>query len=118
MLLFGKRLKELRIKKGLTQKQLGDIISVTKVSICCYEKGTRTPTIDTLIDLANVFNVEYGYFLGGDNYIAADDAPGYGISMSKEEINFVLELRKHTDIYQTLMLEPKRSITMMEKKMR
>ena len=62
MLLFGKRLKELRLAAGLTQQQLGDMINVTKVSICCYEKGTSTPTLDTLIDLANTFHVDYSDF--------------------------------------------------------
>lgn len=43
MILFSKRLKEKRKEMGFTQKQLGDMIGVTKVSICCYENGTRTP---------------------------------------------------------------------------
>ena len=32
----GKRLKELRKAKGLTQTELGDILGVSKSSICCY----------------------------------------------------------------------------------
>ena len=43
MLLFGSRLKKLRQKAGMTQSELGEKVNVTKVSICCYEKGTRTP---------------------------------------------------------------------------
>ena len=53
MILFAKRLKEKRKEMGFTQKQLGEMIGVTKVSICCYENGTRTPTLDTLIDFKN-----------------------------------------------------------------
>ena len=49
MILFSKRLKELRQKAGLTQSELGKMVGVTKVSICCYENGTRTPTLDTLV---------------------------------------------------------------------
>ena len=52
----GERLKELRTNMGLTQKQLGDLVNVTKVSICGYEKSNRTPNIETLIDLANILN--------------------------------------------------------------
>ena len=41
-MLLAKRMKELRMDRGLTQKELGEIINVTKVSICCYENSTRT----------------------------------------------------------------------------
>lgn len=118
MLLFGKRLKELRLAAGLTQQQLGDMINVTKVSICCYEKGTRTPTLDTLIDLANTFHVDYSYFLGGDTYVVAEEQPEYGLSMAKEEIEFIEELRKHIDLYRRFMSDPKRAIKLIEKKTR
>ena len=48
MVLLGKRIKEQRKKMNLTQEELGHLINVTKVSICCYENGTRTPTLETL----------------------------------------------------------------------
>ncbi len=110
MLLFGSRLKKLRQKAGMTQSELGEKVNVTKVSICCYEKGTRTPTLDTLIDLANVFHVDYSYFLGSDHYVVAEDDPHYGISMAKEEIEFIQELRKEVVIYQKFMEDPKRAV--------
>jgi transcriptional regulator with XRE-family HTH domain len=56
-------LKQLRKEKGLKQKELGDLVHVTKVSICCYEKGTRTPNLDTFVELLNVFNVSADYLL-------------------------------------------------------
>ena len=40
-MLLAKRIKELRKEKDLTQEDLGKLINVTKVSICCYENGTR-----------------------------------------------------------------------------
>ena len=83
--MIGKRIKELRLKNGLTQKQLGDLINVTKVSICCYENGTRTPTLDTLHQLSNYFKKDINYFLGNDEYVFSDDNSDYGISMAIEE---------------------------------
>ena len=55
-MLLSKRLKELRISNGLTQRELGERVNVTKVSICCYENGTRTPTLDTLTKLGKVLD--------------------------------------------------------------
>ena len=66
MFVFGRRLKELRKQANLTQQELGKLVGVTKVSICCYENGTRTPTLDTLIDLADSLNISLNYLLGID----------------------------------------------------
>ena len=57
----GQRVKTLRKAKNLTQQNLADMINVTKVSICCYEKGTRTPNLDTFIDLVNVLETTPDY---------------------------------------------------------
>ena len=38
---IGSRVRELRKAKGLTQQDLADMINVTKVSVCCYEKGAE-----------------------------------------------------------------------------
>ena len=65
-MLLGKRIKSLRKEKGLTQEELGKIINVTKVSICCYERESRVPTLETLIALAEVFGVDVDYLLGND----------------------------------------------------
>ena len=44
-MLVGQRIKELRIEKGISQQELGDLIGVTKVSICGYENGTIIPSL-------------------------------------------------------------------------
>ncbi len=117
MLMFGTRLKELRIQKGLTQQQLGDLVGVTKVSICCYEKGRRTPTMDTMIDIATVLNVDYGYFLGRDDFAVTEDKSGYGVTMAREEIDFILELRKNVPLHEKIVKDPKRYVDLIAKKL-
>ena len=51
MVLFCKRIKELRKEAGLTQQELGDKLNVTKGSICSYENGTRMASLDVLIEI-------------------------------------------------------------------
>lgn len=118
MLLFGKRLREVRKNQGLTQKQLADKLGLTKTSISCYESGTRTPTLDTLIDLANELGIELSYFLGTENYYVASDSTSYGINLAKDEMDLIKELRNHTVIYKKLLDDPKRMIELIEKKIR
>ena len=57
--MVGKRLKELRMEKGLSQQELGIAIGVTKVSICGYENGTRLPNLEKLIKLADILEEIY-----------------------------------------------------------
>ena len=64
MVNFGERLKELRIKSGLTQSQLAEKIWVTKASICYYERSARNPSPEVLLKLANAFHVSTDYLLG------------------------------------------------------
>ena len=66
---IGERLKEARMKKGLTQEELGKMIGVTKVSICGYELGTRTPTIDNLILLSDFLDVDANYLLWREHFM-------------------------------------------------
>ncbi len=118
MVLFGQRLKALRKEAHLTQKELGSKINVTKASICSYEKGTRMATIETLIDIANYFRIDLDYLIGTDNYVVSDNSENYGLRMATEEINLIKELRKHSDLYNNLLAEPKRTIELIEKKIR
>lgn len=116
MLLFSKRLKELRIHAGLTQEQLGKMVGVTKVSISCYENGTRTPTWDTMTDLANALNVDIPYFLGCDDFVVSDDDKNFGFNIAKDEIELIRELRMHIRLYEKLISDPKRMLDYLEKR--
>ena len=63
---FGNKLKELRLQAGLTQKQLADLIGVTKSVISFYERQERTPSPDVLKKLAAVFHVSTDFLLDID----------------------------------------------------
>lgn len=117
-MVLGKRIKVLRKEKGLTQEELGKLINVTKVSICCYEKETRVPTLETLMSLANVFKVDLNYFLGNDEYVISDTDSNYGMYFAKEEIVFIEEIRKNSNLYKKLINDPKRFVELMDIKMR
>lgn len=114
-LILVKRIKELRKEKGLTQQELGDKINVTKVSICCYENGTRNPTLQTLQDLAEFFGVDLTYFLGVDIYAVAEDREDYKFSMCNEEIDFIVAIRKNERLYQQLIENPNRLLQLINK---
>ncbi|MDO4478783.1 MAG: helix-turn-helix transcriptional regulator [Lachnospiraceae bacterium] len=61
---FGRRLKELRLQAGLTQKQLASRIGVTTSVVSFYELRERTPSPEVLAKLSAIFHVSTDYLLG------------------------------------------------------
>lgn len=114
-MLLGKRIKEFRIQKNLTQEELGRLINITKVSICCYENGTRIPSLETIVALANAFEVSLDDLLGREKEIVVDDEQK--IRMSKEEVEFIKEVRKRKKIYRLMFANPERCASLIDKKM-
>ncbi len=65
---FGKRLKELRNEKELTQKQLAEILKTSKTTICQWETSKQEPDLNTLVRIADYFNICTDYLLGRKDY--------------------------------------------------
>ena len=61
---FGDLLAELRQDRGLTQSELGKVISVTSGTISNYEHGFHLPDLEKLVLLADYFGVSTDYLLG------------------------------------------------------
>lgn len=61
---FAKRLKELRLNNGLTQKELAKSIEVGRTTISEYESGKIVPKQEGLLKIANHFNVSVDYLTG------------------------------------------------------
>lgn len=53
----GKRIKELRKARKLTAKKLAEQMKCSVKTVSSWETGTRFPSIDVLVDLANFFDV-------------------------------------------------------------
>ena len=62
--IFGERLRELRQKAGLQQKELGEQVGLSNNGIGMMERGHRGTTIDKLVLLAEYFHVSTDYLLG------------------------------------------------------
>lgn len=61
---FSQRLKELRLKKGLTQKEIADLVHVNRVTYTNWEKGKREPNFETLLKLADLLEVSLDSLFG------------------------------------------------------
>ena len=61
---FSKRIKELRVSKGLTQSDLAKAIGVGRTTVCEYESGNIVPKQEGLLKIANYFSVSVDYLAG------------------------------------------------------
>ena len=93
---FGIRLKKLRTSRHLTQQNLAQRLGLTKSVISAYETDTRSPSYETLVRIAAMFNVSSDYLLGIEKTQVSDVS-----GLSDHQINLVKalteELRKKSE---------------------
>ncbi len=61
---FNEILKELRVEKGLSQKDLAKEIGYTQAAVARWEAKKQIPNLDVLTACVNYFGVTADYMLG------------------------------------------------------
>lgn len=57
-------IRELRQRYGLPQREMAKFLGCTVSAYCQYEKGKRTPSVHTIIQLADFYAVSTDEILG------------------------------------------------------
>ena len=52
------KIKEYREKRGMTQSELAELVSIRRETIVCLENGKYNPLLRLAMDIAKVFNVQ------------------------------------------------------------
>lgn len=60
---LGKRLKEERLKKNMTQEQLAELVNLSNVYISHVESGSAKPSLQTLINICNALAITPDFVL-------------------------------------------------------
>lgn len=60
---LGEKIRELRIAKKMSQKDLAEKIGIAKSVISFYESNDRCPSYPVLKEIAKIFNVTTDYLL-------------------------------------------------------
>ena len=66
MSVIGEQIKKIRIEKGITQEQLGEMIGVTTQAVSRWERG-GTPDAEILPSIADVLGVSTDALFGREN---------------------------------------------------
>ncbi|ADQ04376.1 transcriptional regulator, XRE family [Caldicellulosiruptor owensensis OL] len=65
--LFGLRIRELREKQGLQQKDVAKKLNISNQALSNYELGKRMPSLEMVKKFADFFNVSTDYLMGLTN---------------------------------------------------
>lgn len=64
--MLAKKLKETRLQKGFTQKEIADLLNVTQSSYSNWESGKAKPLRKNIKKIAKILEVSPEYLLGRD----------------------------------------------------
>lgn len=78
---LNERIKTLRLKNDMTQKELCEKLGVSTVSIRHWEAGTKKPSMLAVVSLAEIFRVSTDYLLG----VKTNDNCSETLLLSKNE---------------------------------
>ncbi|WP_288763816.1 helix-turn-helix domain-containing protein [uncultured Mitsuokella sp.] len=87
------RIKELRVTKGLTQEELGNILNVQKAAISKYENGRAEPSVDILRKMTSFFKVSSDYLLGMSELVQPPATPASTPPLSPQEQDLLRKYR-------------------------
>ena len=83
---FGQILRKLRKKAKMTQKVLAKALHISKSAVSGYEQGWRFPSIEILVNIADIFHVSVDYLLGREQKCRVLYIDG----LKDEDIEFLL----------------------------
>lgn len=85
------RIKQVRLEKRKTQKELAKAVGLSDRAIAHYEKGIREPKLETWIKLSDYLNVPISYLQGVSDdlfgWIDLEKSTGYSKREIQQEIN-------------------------------
>lgn len=97
--MLAKRLKELRIRNGLSQQQLADVLGLCRSAYSNYELGRRKPDFSMIKKLATFYRLPLDVFDDTASIDLCDDsdfqgdAPQYLSELSKSEKELIVRFR-------------------------
>lgn len=98
------KIKELREEKGWSQKELAEKIKSTNKNIWAYENGIASPSVETLIRLADVFQVSIDFLVSHtDDFGNVVSAASPNTELSFDEWELITKYRSLDPRYRTLV---------------
>ena len=87
---FGDRLRKLRKQHHMTQEQVAKSLNIVRSTYAYYETGKTRPDFNTVVRLAQLYNVTTDYLLDANSKVSQNDnqaADNYNSSTKKNLVN-------------------------------
>lgn len=68
--MFSKRLNQTRKERGITAQKMADLLQTGIRNYRKYESGDAKPTLDGLVQIADILDVSTDYLLCRDEFLA------------------------------------------------
>lgn len=81
---FKYRIRDLRRLKNMTMTEFGKAVGVAKTTVSNWETGRNFPSQDTLIKIANVFEITTDFLLGKDEN--SDEKPRIALDGNPDDL--------------------------------
>lgn len=81
------KLRQLREKKGISQRELGDSLNLSQRAISRYESGEAEPDLATVRKISEFFNVTIDFLLGEDDSNI--------ILITRKDLESIKEVERH-----------------------
>lgn len=109
--MIGEILRVLRDEKGLTLKQMGEILGVSHMTYQRYEKNDTDVSTDMLVKLADFYGVSADYLLGRTDIKAmAGTSPAEQLDVTAAEQEIIRRYTEFPEEVRLLLLETIRKL--------
>lgn len=111
-------IKERRKALGMSQEALANKLGVSKVAICWYENGDRTPTMNNFLKLADILDLSLDELTGREVNAIAENEAEYKVKLPKRDLEIIGEIKKYKNLYKNLYNDPVRTTKLIDKRMK
>jgi transcriptional regulator with XRE-family HTH domain len=72
---LGQKIHDLRVKNNLTQRELSEKLNVTPQAVSRWEQGLVEPSLQTIKQMSEIFNVSADVLIDNNNFVNSDNLP-------------------------------------------
>lgn len=117
-IISGEKIREARKNLGLSQEALAKKLGVSKVTICWYENGDRVPSLENFLKLSEILKLTPYEITGKEIDAVAADSENYTVKLAKKDLEIISEIKEKKSLYKKLYEDPKRTVELIERKLK
>lgn len=91
---IGRKIREQRMYKKLTQERLAEIVDISTTYLSGIERGKKIPSFKVMVDIANALDMSFDFMLSNEIEVLQDNK----ISLELHEFEIMLEMLKEKDL--------------------